>query len=251
MDTGYAPGRTVIAIAGNLAAADARRAIEEHLGAISSRPGLPFRTAPRSAKTRRRTLTKRGEQVHVCIGWRGVAQQHPDKWAFDILNAVLGDGMSSRLFLELREKRALAYDVHSYEANYSDVGHLVIYAGVAPARVTEAVAAALAEVARLRDEPVGEAEIARVRDFVKGRIELRLEGTSGVASWLAGQEMFHDRIRTVDEISAIVDGITAADLQRLAREYLRPELAYVAAIGPRAAVSEIGAPEMEPMEMAS
>ncbi len=251
MDSGYAPGRTVIAIAGNLAATEARLAVEEHLGAVGARPGLPYARAPRPAKARARTLIKRGEQLHVCLGWRGVAQQHPDKWAFDILNAVLGEGMSSRLFLELREKRALAYDVQSYEANFTDVGHLVVYAGVAPDRTKEAVAAALAEITRLRDEPVGEAELARVRDFVKGRIELRLEGTSGVSSWLAGQEMFYERIRTVDEISAIVDSITAADLQRIARQYLRPELAYVAAIGPRAAVATLGAPEPEPMEMAS
>ena len=251
MDSGYAPGRTVIAIAGNLKADETLRAVEDYLGPMSPRDGLPFARAPKPSRTRVRTLIKRGEQVHLCVGWRGVAQRDPDKWAFDILNAVLGEGMSSRLFLELREKRALAYDVHSYEANFSDVGHLVIYAGVAPDRAGEAVAAALAEVARLRDTAVGDAELARVRDFVKGRIELRLEGTSGVAGWLAGQEMFYERIRTVDEISAIVDGITAADLQRIARQYLRPELAYVSAIGPRVAVAGIGAPEPEPMEMAS
>jgi predicted Zn-dependent peptidase len=251
MELGYAPGRMVIAIAGNLKADEALRAVEEHLGAVAPRGGLPFARAPKPSRTRSRTLIKRGEQVHVCIGWRGVAQQHPDRWAFDLLNAVLGEGMSSRLFLELREKRALAYDVHSYEANFTDVGHLVIYAGVAPARVSEAVAAALNEVARLRDEPVGDNELARIRDFVKGRIELRLEGTSGVAGWLAGQEMFEERIRTVDEIGAIVDGITAAEIQRLARQYLRPELAYVSAIGPRIAVAGLAAPEPTPMEMAS
>jgi predicted Zn-dependent peptidase len=251
MEAGYAPGRTVIAIAGNLNADEALRAVEEHLGRVGPRPGLPFTRAPKPSRSRTRSLAKRGEQVHVCIGWRGVAQQDGDKWAFDILNAVLGEGMSSRLFLELREKRALAYDVHSYEANFTDVGHLVIYAGVAPDRAKEAIAAALGEVARLRDEPVGDAELARVRDFVKGRIELRLEGTSGVASWLAGQEMFYERIRTVDEISAIVDSIGPADIQRLASQYLRPDLAYVAAIGPRAVIAGLGAPEPEPMEMAS
>jgi predicted Zn-dependent peptidase len=251
MESGYAPGRTVIAIAGNLKAAEALLAVGEHLGQISPRPGLKFARAPKPSRTRARTLIKRGEQVHLCIGWRGVAQQHSDKWTFGILNAVLGEGMSSRLFLELREKRALAYDVHSYEANFTDVGHLVIYAGVAPDRASEAVAAALGEVARLRDEAVGDAELARVRDFAKGRIELRLEGTSGVASWLAAQEMFYERIRTVDEIGAILDAITAGDIQRLARQYLRPELAYVSAIGPRVAVAGIAAPEPEPMEMAS
>jgi predicted Zn-dependent peptidase len=153
--------------------------------------------------------------------------------------------MSSRLFLELREKRALTYDVHSYISNYSDAGHVVIYAGVAPTRAREAVAAALAEVARLRNEPIAEAELLRVRDFVKGRIELRLEHSRGVSSWLAGQELFLDRIRSVEELIAIIDGISAADIQRVARQYLRPELAYLAAVGPRATVSELLAPDAD------
>ncbi len=251
MDAGYAPGRSVLAIAGRLDPREARTAIEEQLGDLTPRPGLPFAPPPRPSRSRRKVLVKRGEQVHVCLGWRGVPQQHPDKWTFDILNAVLGEGMSSRLFLEVRERRALAYDVHSYESNYSDVGHLVVYAGVAPERLGEAVTAVLGEVARLRDEPVGDAELGRVRDFVKGRIDLRLEGSGGVASWFAGQEMFYDRVRTAEEIAAIVDAIGPSEIQRVARQYLRPELAYVAAIGPRAAVGAIGAPEPEMMEMAS
>lgn len=251
MEAGYAPGRMVIALAGKLDAAEATQAVGEHLGQLASRAGLPFSRAPKPARARTRVRAKGGKQVHLCIGWRGVPQRHPDKWTLDMLNAVLGEGMSSRLFLEIREKRALAYDVHSYEANYSDVGHLVIYAGVALDRVKEAATAALGEVARLREELVGDNELERVRDFVKGRIELRLEDTRGVAGWLAGQEMFYDRIRTVEEICQIVDSIGPADLQRVAREYLRPELAFVSAIGPRSAIGTLGAPEPELMEMAS
>ena len=251
MQAGYAPGRTVIALAGRLDADEAVRAVQEQLGTLAPRAGLPFPKAPKPATARRKVLVKRGEQVHVCLGWRAIAQQHPDKWVADMLNAVLGEGMSSRLFLELRERRALAYDVHSYEAAFTDVGHLVIYAGVAPDRASEAVSAALAEVARLRDEPVPDEELARVRDFVKGRIDLRLEGTGGVAGWLAGQEMFYDRIRSADEIGEIIDGIGPADIQRVAQRYLRPELAYLAAIGPRAVVGELAPPEPHVMEMAS
>jgi predicted Zn-dependent peptidase len=251
MEAGYAPGRTVIALAGNLDPEEARTAVAAHLGDLAPRPGLPFKRPPRPARTRTKVLAKRGEQLHLCLGWRGVPNQHPDKWTFDILNVILGEGMSSRLFLEIRERRALAYDVHSYESNYSDVGHLVVYAGVTPERAPETVAAVMREVARLREEAVGDAELARIRDFVKGRIDLRLEGTGGVAGWLAAQEMFYDRVRSADELGAIVDAIGASDIQRVARQYLRPELAYLAAIGPRAAVSGLAAPEPEIMEMAS
>lgn len=249
MESGYAPGRTVVALAGRLRADEAVVAVEEHFGALPRRAGLPIAPAPAPARARGRVLGKRGEQAHVCIGWRGVAQGHPDKYVLDMLNAVLGEGMSSRLFVELRERRALAYDVHSYEGNFTDAGHLVVYAGVAPPRASEAVAAALAEVARLRDEPVGEEELTRVRDFVKGRVELRLEDTRGVSSWLAGQELLLGRVHTVEEVCAIVDGIGPADIQRAARAYLRPELAYVSAVGPRATVASLVPPEAEHLVM--
>ena len=78
-----------------------------------------------------------------------------------------------------------------------------------------------------------------MRDFAKGRIELQLEDTRGVSGWLAGQELFLGRVRSVEEVSALIDGVTTADMQRVAREYLRPELAYVAAIGPRASLAAI------------
>jgi predicted Zn-dependent peptidase len=245
METHYAPERIVVAIAGRIDESEAITAVTSRFGDLPARKAITAKPAPKAGRTRTRTLAKRGEQAHVCIGWRGVPQLHPDKFAIDMLNAVLGEGMSSRLFLELREKRALTYDVHSYISNYSDAGHVVIYAGVAPTRAREAVAAALAEVARLRNEQVPEAELLRVRDFVKGRIELRLEHSRGVSSWLAGQELFLDRIRSVEELIGIIDGISAADMQRVARQYLRPELAYLAAVGPRATVSELTAPDAD------
>ncbi|HET8569754.1 MAG TPA: pitrilysin family protein [Candidatus Limnocylindria bacterium] len=253
MRRGYSPDRIVVAIAGRVAPAEAFEAVRAHLGDLEATAPLALRPAPPPSKERSKTLAKRGEQMHLCLGWRGVPQDHPDKYTLDMLNAVLGEGMSSRLFLELREKRALAYDVHSFESNYVDAGHLVIYAGVAPDRVAEAMDVALAQVARLRDEPVGDAELLRVRDFAKGRIELRLEDTRGVSSWLAGQELFLGRVRTVDETCAIIDSIGAADIQRAARDYLRPEHAYVAAVGPRAALATVAVPAREnvPMEIAS
>jgi predicted Zn-dependent peptidase len=157
--------------------------------------------------------------------------------------------MSSRLFLELREKRALAYDVHSYGTNFIDAGHMVVYAGVTPERISEVIQASLSEVARMRDEIVPEDEIERVRDFNKGRLELRLEDSRGVSNWLAGQELFLGRVRTVEEVAAIIDSISATDVQRVARQYLKPELSYIAAVGPRAAIANVNVPGAEVIDM--
>jgi len=242
MQRGYAPSRTVVALAGPIRADEAIAAVDEALGSLAPREVVRSKAAPRAGKAHAKLLGKRAEQTNLCVGWRSVHTTHADKFSIDMMNAVLGEGMSSRLFLELREKRGLAYDVHSYDANYADAGHLVIYAGFAPQNGAEVLKAIMREVARLRDEIVPDIEIERVRDFAKGRLELRLEDTRGVSGWLAGQELFLGRVRSVEEVSAIIDGVTPADIQRVAREYLRPELAYLAAIGPRASLAAISPP---------
>jgi predicted Zn-dependent peptidase len=253
MQRGYAPSRTVVALAGPLNADEAIAAVDEALGGLAPREIVRSKPAPRPGKAHAKLLGKRAEQTNLCVGWRAVHTTHPDKYSIDMLNAVLGEGMSSRLFLELREKRGLAYDVHSYGANYVDAGHLVVYAGFAPQNGAEVLKAIMREVARLRDELVPDVEIERVRDFAKGRLELRLEDTRGVSGWLAGQELFLGRVRSVEEVCAIIDGVTTADIQRVAREYLRPELAYLAAIGPRASLATIVPPAADerPVVMAS
>jgi predicted Zn-dependent peptidase len=243
MVSGYVPQKIVVAIAGKVVAGEVIDAIDELFAPIEKRKPPRVKRAPEAGRARLKLLGRRTEQAHVCIGWRGVPQEHPDKYTLDMLNAILGEGMSSRLFLELREKRALAYDTHSYHANYVDAGHLVAYAGVAPDRINEVIEAALGQIARMRDEIVPASELERVRDFNKGRLELRLEDTRGVSNWLAGQELFLNKVRSVEEITAIIDSISAEDIQRVAQKYLKPELAYIAAVGPRAVVASIKPPE--------
>ena len=249
MRRGYVPSRTVVALAGKIDAAEVFAAAEELFSGMEPRDAQPLTPAPPPGRVRMKLLGRRTEQAHVCIGWRGVAQEHPDKYALDMLNAILGEGMSSRLFLELREKRALAYDVHSYGTNYVDAGHMVVYAGVTPERITEVIEASLQQVAKMRDTIVPEDEIERVRDFNKGRLELRLEDSRGVSNWLAGQELFLGRVKSVQEVIDIIDSITAADVQRVARQYMRPELAYIAAVGPRAAIQSVNVPGAEVVDM--
>ena len=249
MARGYVPSRTVVALAGKLSADEVFAAVDELFSGMESRQPAKLAAAPPPGKVRMKLLGRRTEQAHVTIGWRGVPQEHPDKYALDMLNAILGEGMSSRLFLELREKRALAYDVHSYGTNFVDAGHTVIYAGVTPERISEVIEASLEQVAKLRETIVPEDEIERVRDFNKGRLELRLEDSRGVSNWLAGQELFLDRVRTVQEVCDIIDSISAADVQRVARQYMRPELSYIAAVGPRAAIASVNVPSADVVDM--
>jgi predicted Zn-dependent peptidase len=162
----------------------------------------------------------------------GVSRTHPDRWALDLLTAVLGDGMSSRLFLELRERRSLAYDVGTFATWYADCGTVGIHAGFDPPQAHAVIRAALEQLERVVQEPVAQAEIDRAKAYTRGRIELRLEESSAVAAWLGSGESLLPRILTVDEVVERLEAVTADDLLRVAREYLRPDLARIALLGP-------------------
>src|SRR5215210_4909543 len=123
--------------------------------------------------------------------------------------------MSSRLFMELREKRALCYDVHSYASHYLDTGAFAVYAGVDPKKTLEATEALIEELARMRDG-VSEEELIKAKELSKGRLLLRMEDTRSVSGWLGGQEILNGLIRTPDEIVALIDAVTVDDVRRVA-----------------------------------
>jgi len=144
---------------------------------------------------------------------------------------VLGGGMSSRLFTEIREKRGLAYDIHSYGEHYHGAGSLVIYAGVDPARLEECIGALLGEVARMKKD-VTEEELRRAKELVKGRLELRLEDTQNAALWFAGQQLLNNEILTLDEVCQRIDAVSLRDVGAVADEFLTDENLSLAVVGP-------------------
>jgi predicted Zn-dependent peptidase len=174
---------------------------------------------------------KKTEQAHVCLGVRGLSMQHPDRHALSLLSVILGEGMSSRLFLELRERRGLAYDVNSYVSNFLDTGAFSIYAGVDPTKAVEAVQATLEELARLRDG-VSDEELLKAKELSKGRLLLRLEDTRAVAGWLGGQELLLGRVYSVDEAVAFLEAVTVDDMRRVAADLLVTDQLYLALVGP-------------------
>ena len=179
-----------------------------------------------------RVAFRRLSQGNLCIGMPGVSRDDPDRWAMDLLGAVLGDGMSSRLFLELRERRSLTYDVSTFGATFADCGTFGVHAGFDPDQAPAVVAAILEQLERVIQEPITAAELDRARAFTRGRLELRMEETGSVASWLGTGESLLPRILTVDEVIERLEGLTADDLLRVARKYVRPDLARLAVLGP-------------------
>ncbi|HLH74022.1 MAG TPA: pitrilysin family protein [Chloroflexota bacterium] len=227
----YVPENLVVSIAGPIGHEAVLDFVGVHLGDWVGAPSAPCEPAGASPTRKVLLKSKRTEQAHFCLAVPGVSYTHPDRFALDLLNIILGEGMSSRLFLEIREKRGLAYDVHSYVNQYVDTGSVVVYAGVEPGRIDEALQATLSEIARFA-EPVPEEELARAKEFWKGRMLLRLEDTRSIAAWLGAQELLLNEIMTVEDVIAQIDQVEVVDLQRLAQQLFVPENLCLAVIGP-------------------
>jgi predicted Zn-dependent peptidase len=178
-----------------------------------------------------RFINKRTEQANIILGGYACSYLAPRRFALDLLNVVLGEGMSSRLFQELREERALAYDVHSFASKLRDSGCLGIYIGCEPRRAVEAVKVAVEELARLVDQPVEAEELGRAKEYAKGRLLLHLEGTGAVSQFLGQQELLAGEVLLAGDVVAALDAVTAEELRATADEVCRHGL-RAAVIGP-------------------
>jgi predicted Zn-dependent peptidase len=179
-----------------------------------------------------RVSHRRLSQGNLCLGMPGVARDDPDRWALDLLGAILGDGMGSRLFLELRERRSLVYDVSTFSASYADTGTFGIHAGFDPEDGERVVRAILDQLDRVATDPVTPDELERARAYTRGRLELRMEDSGAVAGWIGSGEALLPRILTVDEVIERLEAVTIDDLLAVAQRYIAPAEARLAVLGP-------------------
>jgi predicted Zn-dependent peptidase len=230
--TTYRPANTVIAVAGDLGHA---QAVDLATTAFGTGNGVipGFAPAPALPAGERVLAGKRqSTQAQLVVGVPALRRDHPDAWTLALMNAVLGDGMSSRLFLSVREELGLAYDISSGLVDYADAGALEVSAGVDPASLRDALKAILAELARLRDEPIPAEELDKAKRYLSGGLELRMDETRHVASWIGGQEALHDRVLTVDEALVAIAAVTAEDIRRVATALLVDDGLRLAAVAP-------------------
>ncbi len=230
----YNPANTVVAVAGNIDHEEVvellRQATEgwQPCAALDWQP-VEERESPSPVA---RVEQKRSDQSHICLGLPGLSLNDPDRHALAILNGVLGDGMSSRLFLNLREEQGLAYDVSSALNSFRDCGSLVVYCGVEPRKAREAVQAVVGELAGML-RPVPLPELNKAKEFTKGRLLLRMEDTRSVAAWLGAQELLRGEVATVEETVQAIDAVTVADVSRVAARLLEPDKLRLALVGPQ------------------
>jgi len=227
----YHPADTVISVAGGI---EHQEVVEElALQAWPPKEREAYLPVDEAQREPRLCLGYREtEQAHLALSLQGIPRSHPDRFNLQLLNTVLGQGMSSRLFLEVREKRGLAYSISSYVNYLYDTGSIGVSAGVDPRRIEAALEAILGELDRLRREPVPAEELKKAKEFMKGHLLLQMEDSFVVASWLGRQEILEDRVLTVDEVLAAIDAVTAEDIQRVAGERFREEGLNLAVVGP-------------------
>jgi predicted Zn-dependent peptidase len=228
----YRPQNIVLSIAG---AIDQSKIIEAVNQATSGWPRIlpALRYASfKHRKSRRVLIEKRDtEQTQLCLSMPGISIIHPDRFKLDLLNIILGEGMSSRLFTEVRDKMGLAYSIQSYAEHFLDTGAMTVSAGVDNKNLGVAVKAILHELARLKDG-VPEAELNKAKELFKGRICLRMEDSRSVSGWMGSQEILTGRIQTVDEVIKQVEAVTTADLKQIAGDILVGDKLRLAAVGP-------------------
>ncbi len=228
----YAPASAVLAVAGRITPEEVEEAARRFLGDWQPSPTRPWYPATDGTGGQKVFLkSKRTEQANLCIAVDALSSEHPDRYAQDILNTVLGEGMSSRLFIELREKLGLAYDIHSYVNHFRDTGSQVVFAAVDTRKAGDTIRAILAELAKLRDG-IPEDELYRAKESMKGRLLLRMEDTRAVASWTGAQELLRDSILSVEEVVGFIDAVTGEDLRRVASDMFVNDKLRLAIVGP-------------------
>jgi predicted Zn-dependent peptidase len=228
----FAPDRLVFSAAGNVTHERVLELVEREFGGLSPAVQHEDGAAPSTNAPIHLEAKRDLEQVHVCLGVPSVPLAHESRFGVAVMNNLLGGGMSSRLFQNIREKQGLAYAVFSELTPYSDAGMLTVYAGTAKETVGHVIDLIVKEFRALKETPVGEEELLRAKNHLKGSLMLSLESTSARMSNLARQELYFRRFYSLDEILAGIETVTREEVQFLAQKFFRPEQIAITVLGP-------------------
>ena len=229
----YTPENTVVCVAGSFSSQKVLEKIRKEFGSLKKRnpqvhiPYSEIQESPRISIKEKKT-----DQTHVMLGVPAYPYLHKDEFALATLATILGGGMSSRLFLEVREKRGLAYSIHAWAEKYPDTGYLAVQAGVEHGKLEETISTILTELKKIKEKKVSAEELKKAKAYIKGTMTLALQTSDHVAEHAATSFINLGKIRTLEEIIKEVDKVTANDIQRVARDIFRTESLNLAVIGP-------------------
>ncbi len=234
MSSLYSADNIVIVVAGGIDSAKAKELVNNHFGDMNKFNTLNYtKVVENQEKPAVFIKRKTTEQVHIALGVRTVPLEHRDRYPLSLLSAILGGGMSSRLFHEVREKRGLAYYVRSSSEHYQDCGSLVSMAGVDPKRVEEAIKVMVQEYGKIRNSKseIRNEEVTKAKKFLKGHLVLELEDSRAVAGFYGSQEMLEKKIDTPEEVIAKTKSVSLEDVERVAKRYFVNKGLNLAVIG--------------------
>ncbi|HEY8407434.1 MAG TPA: pitrilysin family protein [Gaiellaceae bacterium] len=231
LGTWYQPSRMVLGLGGRVGE-DALERTNELFGDLPAQETGEAAPMQPHADGRVKLFTKRSDQAHIVIGVPSKPLSHPDRYVLQLIGTILGGGMSSRLFTEVRERRGLAYYVGATNFSYTDAGSLFAQAGVDIKRIDDAVTTILAELRKIAAESVPADELEKARSFTKGRFVLELESPQGLIMFGLRREVLEGRVPDLEEILRGVDAVTAEDVRRVASEIVRDDALRLAVIGP-------------------
>ena len=227
----YVPSSLIVTAAGNLTHDRLVALVREHFEEQQPGAALPAEAPPATHARIALRSKKSLEQVHLCLGVPSYPLPHQERFACYVLNTLLGGGMSSRLFQNIRERQGLAYAVFSELNPYRDTGCLSIYAGTSLESARQVVESILKEFRQLKENLVADEELRRAKDHLKGSLMLSLESTASRMSNLARQEMYFGRFFTLDELVESIESVTAQDVQRIAQTFFDPKQIALTVLG--------------------
>ena len=232
MDSEYSPSNIVISIAGNIQYDEAITAVNKVFNQWANKKErlnyLPYKELRNPCM---KIENRKTEQAHLYLALPGISIHHPQRFTLDLMNIILGEVASSRLFHEIRDKMGLVYEIHSYLDHFQDCGALTIYAGVHPQKMETVITAILKQLALMKEEVSAE-ELTDTKELSKGRILLRMEDSRSVAGWMGGQEILNGSILDVEEVVAIIEKVTVEDMCALAKELLIGDKLRLSVVGP-------------------
>ena len=228
----YTPDNILVSIAGDIQPARIPDILNKAMAGWDK--GKRQRYIPSEStqvKPRLKVEFRETEQINLMLGVDGYSMFHPDRYVVDLISMMMGEGMSSRLFTEIREKLGLTYDIHSYVEHFRETGAFIVQAGLDPQQTAKAIKAIVDELARMR-EGTTEQELRKSIEMARGRLLLSMENSRNVAGWYGAQEALTGRILTIDDVTKAIEAITVRDIKRVAKDIFATSKLNLAIVGP-------------------
>jgi predicted Zn-dependent peptidase len=240
LNRGYVAGNVVIGVAGKMDVVRVKKEILKRFKNIRTGKKPVFKKIVEKQRTPGVFLQhKKTDQTHMLLGVRTYAMGHKDRYVLSVLATILGGGMSSRLFMAVRERRGLAYSVHTSGENYHDAGYLATQCGVEHENLEKTIAVILDEYKRIATELVDSDELTKAKEYIKGKLAMGFEGSDDVVEYVVTQETLHGKITTLEEKRKRIDQVTAQDVLRVAKDIFQNKKLNLAVIGPHVHKDEL------------